>query len=122
MKKMICSLVGILCFCICYSRSPFDPSDSTAYSGPTSFCQGGSLALSANYAPANSSFQWQVSTDNGLNYSLIPGATNPSYTATSTGLYSVLVTTAGNTIAWPAVAVTVHPNPVANFSFNPNNQ
>jgi hypothetical protein len=53
--------------------------------GPTTFCSGGSVQLSAP-AGANKSYQWKK---NGNN---IPGAIQSSYTATTSGSYKVIVT------------------------------
>ncbi|MFM8685494.1 MAG: hypothetical protein ACKODJ_02965, partial [Bacteroidota bacterium] len=54
-------------------------------SGPTSFCQGGSVTLEA-YISAGLTYQWR---NNGTD---IPGATNATFVASNTGSYSVLIT------------------------------
>jgi hypothetical protein len=72
-------------------------------------------------------YQWQVSTDNGSNYSNISGATASTYviasaTATMTGnRYRVLVGSAGCTaqLTSPAVTLTVNPIPTVNLGFGP---
>jgi Ig-like domain CHU_C associated len=69
-------------------------------SGPTTFCQGGSVTLSVP-AVAGSTYQWS-STQN-----------TPSITVTQSGSYSVTVTTSGGCTATSApVTVTVNPTPV----------
>lgn len=61
------------------------PNASITASGPTTFCAGGSVALNA-IITANRTYQWKK---NGIN---IPGATSPSYVATTSGTYKVTVT------------------------------
>jgi large repetitive protein len=64
-------------------------------SGPTTFCEGGSVTLSA---PAGFSYAWST------------GATTQSITVTASGSYSVTVTNAGGCSATSAPTnVTVHP-------------
>jgi hypothetical protein len=53
-------------------------------SGPTTFCQGGNVVLSVA-SSAGQTYQWQ---NNGIN---IGGATSTSYTATSSGSYSIII-------------------------------
>lgn len=80
-------------------------------SGPTSFCQGASSSLSA---PAGAPWQW-------LNNNVpIPGATAQTYTATTSGTYTVTYTVAGVAQTTPPVVITVHQNPVPNFSTTSN--
>lgn len=55
--------------------------------GSTSFCPGGSVVLNANTG-TGLTYQWQM---NGTN---ISGATNAAYTASATGSYTVMVTSA----------------------------
>ncbi|WP_210518525.1 T9SS type A sorting domain-containing protein [Hymenobacter terricola] len=55
--------------------------------GPTTFCQGGSVQLSANITGGGtSSYTYQYQ----LNGNQIPGATSATYTATASGTYSVV--------------------------------
>ncbi len=68
--------------------------------GPTSFCQGGSVVLNANTG-AGYTYQWFDGP------TAIPSATSASYTATSSGAYSVQVTSGSCTVASMAVAVNV---------------
>jgi len=68
--------------------------------GPTTFCSGGSVVLTAN-SGTSQTYQW---TKNGTN---ISGATNISYTATAAGSYTVKVTKSGTTATSSAVTVTI---------------
>ena len=74
------------------------PGATVAASGPTAFCQGGSVVLSAPAGAAG--YQWNT------------GATTPSITVTATGTYSVTVTNAGGCAATSAaIAVAANPLP-----------
>lgn len=75
--------------------------------GPTAFCDGGQVVLKAS---AGDSYQWLL--DGNPN-----GATGQSYTAKTSGKYSVIITTSGKKDTTAAVTVTVNPNPTANFKF-----
>ena len=68
--------------------------------GPTTFCSGGSVVLTAN-SGTGLTYQW---TKNGTD---ISGATNISRTATSSGSYAVKVTKSGVTATSAPVTVTV---------------
>ncbi|KUG08110.1 MBG domain-containing protein [Solirubrum puertoriconensis] len=73
------------------------PTATIAASGPTSFCTGGSVTLSA---PAGLSYLWST------------GATSQSITASTSGSYSVTVTNGSNCSATSAATVvTVTPTP-----------
>ena len=74
---------------------------SVTAGGATSFCQGGSVMLTAN---------------SGTSYSWSNGATTQSITVNTTGSYTVTVTTSGCTSTSPAVNVTVNPLPAATIS------
>ncbi|MFN3876450.1 MAG: hypothetical protein ACK4L7_11125, partial [Flavobacteriales bacterium] len=67
--------------------------------GPTSFCTGGSVVLSAN-AGTGYTYQWR---NNGVN---ISGAVSSTYTATASGSYTVVVTSNGCSATSAAVAVS----------------
>jgi hypothetical protein len=71
-------------------------------SGPTTFCQGGSVTLTSSSATGN---QWY------LNGNPIGGATNQQFIANATGNYSVSVTGLGCVVSSVATAVTVSPIP-----------
>lgn len=80
--------------------------------GPTTFCSGGSVSLTANAGPGLT-YQW---TKGGNN---INGATGISYSAQATGTYKVTVTnTNGCTKASNGVSVTVNSTPSASFTAN----
>ncbi|UOQ54755.1 beta strand repeat-containing protein [Hymenobacter cellulosivorans] len=87
------------------------PTATLTAGGSTTFCQGGSVVLTAP-ATAGATYQFQ------LNGSNIAGATANSYTATASGNYTVVVTTTGGCTATSApVAVTVNPATSATFSY-----
>ncbi|MBK7375304.1 MAG: hypothetical protein IPJ02_07055 [Chitinophagaceae bacterium] len=70
--------------------------------GPTTFCAGGSVLLTSSAATGN---QWYK--DNVL----ISGETNQTYTATTSGSYTVIVTENGcPSLPSAATVVTVNPN------------
>src|ERR1043165_1207542 len=93
----------------------FAPTDSVGFTGSTTFCQGENLLLTANFVPAGSTLLWQVSTNGGASWTDI--GTNPTYNATTSGLYTVVVTTGGVPTNWPIVNITVNPVPAANYNF-----
>ena len=68
---------------------------------PTTFCQGGSVVLTAN---------------NGSSYSWSNGATTQSITANTTGSYTCTVTTATCTNTSAAINVVVNPKPIATLN------
>jgi hypothetical protein len=72
-------------------------------SGPTTFCQGGSVLLSAN-SGTSQTYQWTKNTV------VINGATGITYSASTAGDYAVKVTKAGTTASSAAVAVNVLTN------------
>jgi hypothetical protein len=65
------------------------PVANISSNGSTSFCQGGSIILNAN-SGTGLTYQWQ---NNGVN---IPNATTSSYTATTSGVYIVIVSNSNN--------------------------
>ncbi|MEQ1675808.1 MAG: S8 family serine peptidase [Chitinophagaceae bacterium] len=77
------------------------PSASIAAGGATTFCQGGSVVLTAN---TGSSWLWSN------------GATTQSITVSATGSFTVQVTTGSCVSTSPATAVTVNPVPTANVT------
>src|SRR5579875_1792191 len=93
----------------------FDAADTIKYSGSTTFCDGGSLLLTANNALPGSTFQWLN------NNNIISGATNVSYTATAPGSYTVTVTRGDTATTYPPLVITVNPKPSPDFSFENNN-
>lgn len=71
-------------------------------SGPLTYCTGGNLQLTATTAPGLT-YQWQV---NGNN---INGATNPTYSVTGPGTYTVIVRNIGCGTTSPGAVVTPGP-------------
>ena len=98
-----------------YSTMPVTSSQVSASitaGGPLTFCQGGSVVLTAN-SGTSQTYQW---TKNAVN---ISGATGISYTATSSGNYAVKVTKNGTTATSSSVNVSVStsiPQPVITAS------
>lgn len=85
------------------------PAATITAAGPTSFCDGNSVVLSA---PAGATWTWR----NGAT----TVASTQNYTATTTGSYTVTVATAAGCLATsPATNVTVSPNPVATLAAAP---
>ena len=78
------------------------PVASVVASGPTTFCQGGSVTLTAN---GGSAYTWST------------GATSPSITVSTSGTYSVAVTNAAGCSATATATVTVTPGASAAFSY-----
>ena len=80
-----------------------NPTPTITASGSTSICTGGSVVLTSS---TGSTYQWKL---NGIN---INGATSPSYTATSAGNYTVVVSnTNGCSGTSDQTIVTLSPNP-----------
>ncbi|TGE13854.1 beta strand repeat-containing protein [Hymenobacter elongatus] len=88
------------------------PTATLTTGGPTTFCQGGSVALTAP-TTAGATYQFL------LNGAAIPAATTATYAATASGSYSVVVTSQGGcTATSAAVAVTVNPATTATFAYS----
>jgi len=91
------------------------PPPSIVHSGSLTFCNGDSVILYVIDVPVDSTFQWTL---NGTN---ISGAITDSLVVYATGTYSCIVTSGG--VTEPSlnnVVVTVHPKPLAAFTFSPN--
>jgi len=84
------------------------PAATVSVGGPTSFCAGGNVLLSANTG-SGLSYQWRNGASN------ISGAAGNSYNATTSGSYTVKVTNSNGCTATsaPPVVVTVNPAPVS---------
>ncbi|MFN3404798.1 MAG: CotH kinase family protein [Cytophagaceae bacterium] len=80
------------------------PTATITAGGPTTFCAGGSVSLEANTG-TGLSYQWK---NGGVN---IPSATAATYSATTSGNYSVEVTRNGCATSSTAVTVTATPQP-----------
>lgn len=89
----------------------FEPSPSATLSasGPTTFCQGDSIILSATEDFGNT-YQWTI---NGNN---IANEINSSITIHQSGNYAVLVYHNGQVAMSPTIPITVNPNPVAGIT------
>ena len=86
------------------------PAATITAGGSTSFCEGGSVMLNAN-AGSGLTYQWQM---NGQNLS---GQMSASYSAISTGDYTVIVTNGSDCSATSlATTVTVSPSPTATIT------
>ena len=79
----------------------------------TTFCSGGSVALNANTG-TGLTYQWNVSGN------AISGATTSSYTASTTGLYSVKVTSSGCSTTSAGTQVTANALPTATITAGGN--
>lgn len=86
----------------------FDETITIAAAGPTSFCQGGSVLLTATYTGL--SVQWKK---NGVN---IPGATSPNILVTTKGTYTCETTGECETELSEEIFVNVQKNPPANIT------
>src|SRR6185295_14988313 len=88
--------------------NPIPATPTITPSGPTTFCNGGSVTLTSSSASGN---QWY------LNGNPIGGAVNQTYSATASGNYTVIVTSSGcSSAASAATTVTVNPNPNATIT------
>lgn len=76
--------------------------------GPTTFCGGGSVTLTA--AASGLTYQWKKGNSN------ISGATNQSYTVTGSGTYSVQVSNSCGTTSSNSIVVTENAKPAANIT------
>ncbi len=85
------------------------PPATISAGGPTTFCSGSSVLLSANSGIVLS-YQWKL---NGGN---IGGATSLSYSAIASGSYTCVVTNNCGSSTSNAIVVTVNPTPTASIS------
>ncbi len=93
--------------------------------GTLHFCPGGNTTLTLTNPPANSTYQWQRSTDNGTTWTDVAGATATTYNTNAAGQYRVQITSGATPPAisnTPAVTVTQAPVPVASFTYSPSGQ
>jgi gliding motility-associated-like protein len=87
---------------------PVSPATPTITNTGTAICAGGATVLTSSESTGN---QWFVG---GV---LIPGATNPTFTASAAGNYTVEVTnTAGCSTMSAVTQITVSPSPTATLS------
>jgi gliding motility-associated-like protein len=89
------------------------PNAGTAVAAPTSICPGQQVALSPGGATAAGgiTFQWQSSTNGGVTWTNIAGATGATYIGTPvvTTQYRVVLTCSGQSATSVAATVTVSP-------------
>jgi hypothetical protein len=83
------------------------PTASITAGGPTTFCNGGSVVLTATTNASPAAYQWY----NGS--TPITGATGANYTATASGTYTVVVTNT-NQCSQTSGGITVNVNTVPN--------
>ncbi|RPD50649.1 PKD domain-containing protein [Paracnuella aquatica] len=102
MKRTLCLLAAFLFIAF----TGF--SQSIKYTG--NLCQGGSLVLTVDGAPAGATFQWLK------DKIAVPTARAANHTIDKPGSYSVIVNS-GDTLK--AVDITEKANPTANFAFDP---
>ncbi len=76
------------------------PPPNITPAGPVTFCKGGFLVVTGQ--TAGTTYQWQLTNNN------IPGATNDSLFVNSSGTYTCIVTTGGNSSTLNSVIVTVN--------------
>ena len=88
----------------------------------TAFCEGGSSLISGISSGFTSpTYQWKVSTNDGLSFSNAAGTgTNLTYTATTAGKYQLQVTDGGIVSTSCPINVTVFTNPTANITASPS--
>lgn len=86
------------------------PAASITAGGPTSFCEGGSVTLSANTG-AGLTYKWL------RDFTEINGAVSPDYTATQAGSYRVVLTNSDNCVdTSDATVVTILTSPGADIT------
>jgi gliding motility-associated-like protein len=89
----------------------------------TAFCEGGSSLISGISTGFTSpSYQWRVSTNDGLSFGNATGAgtTSLTYTATTAGKYQLQVTDGGIVSTSCPINVTVFTNPTATITTSPS--
>ncbi|MBK7384162.1 MAG: hypothetical protein IPI81_12680 [Flavobacteriales bacterium] len=90
------------------------PTATISASGATTFCSGGSVTLTAN-SGTGYTYQWR---NNGTN---INGATSSSYTTSTSGSYSAVVSIGGCSATSSALNTTALNGPSLNCSASPAN-
>jgi hypothetical protein len=102
------------------------PADITTNPAHTTVCTGKDVIFTAAASGSSPSYQWQLSTDNGMTYSNIPGATLTSLTlpgattAINGNRYRAVATvTSCGSVNSTAAILTVNPLPVVTISAAP---
>ncbi|MBC5993402.1 Ig-like domain-containing protein [Pontibacter cellulosilyticus] len=109
------------------------PNEATITAGTTTFCQGGTVQISANSAPSGQTYEymWEFSpTNTEAGFTLIPEVpvTSNTYVANTSGYYRVKVkdVTEGNISdcfkTSQPIQVTVLPQPTADITSSPETQ
>ena len=99
------------------------PNITTQPTGQT-ICEGGSssFTVAATTGVGTLSYQWQVSTDGGVTYQNIAGATNPTFAQTNVPVtqngyrFRVVVTAGCGSVNSNVITLTVNALPVVNFT------
>lgn len=89
------------------------PTVSISAAGSTSICSGGSVIINSTVTPANVSYQWYKAG------TAINGATNSSYTATTTGNYKLIVTNISSGCSRTSAQIPVTATIVPTASIDP---
>jgi hypothetical protein len=90
------------------------PTATITAGGPTTFCSGGSVTLTAN-SGSGYTYQWKL---NGTN---ISGATSQSYSATQAGGYTVVVSSGGCNRTSSTMTTSLVSGPTLSCSASPSN-
>lgn len=110
--KSICSFSGFENFSqsVQYIVYPIPNTPIISVSGSTTFCQGNNVVISSNIV-SGLNYQWK---NNSVD---LPGETNSTFSASTSGVYSLVVTNIyGCTATSPSTIVTVNPVPNAAVS------
>jgi hypothetical protein len=95
----------------------------TATANPSAVCSGQTSTITLSGYSSGATIQWQSSTNGGVTWTNIPGATSPTYTTpplTATTCYRAVVT-CGISNNSNSVCVTVAATPTSTFTITPTN-
>jgi large repetitive protein len=95
----------------------------TTISGTPTICGNGTATLTITGFNGNPNFQWEYSSDGGLTWTPIAGATSVSHQAANAGMYQCILAqgNGNNPTTVGPITVNSYPNPIASFTFSPNN-
>jgi hypothetical protein len=102
---------------IAFNVTPGSAPSITAQPADAVLCSGSAASFSTTATGAGNSYQWQVSTDGGVTYNNITGATNSTYNLTSVAnadnnnRYRVVVSALCGTTTTNAALLTVNASP-----------